>query len=56
MGRRTHEIFGVGTGPLPGEEPHVLAFRAQLWDHSGYERKEVVRLHTSHETLEVTGC
>ena len=34
----------------------VLVVRARLRQHVGHERKEVVRLHTEHETLEVTGC
>jgi len=34
----------------------VLVVRADLRQHVSYERKEVVRLHTELETLEVTGC
>ena len=52
---------GRGRRGRPPERPRpgplkVLVVRARLRQHVGHERKEVVRLHTSHETLEVTGC
>ncbi len=34
----------------------MVVFRARLRQHVEHERKEVVRLHSEHETLEVTGC
>src|SRR5690349_4990381 len=42
--------FGETSGP------RTVVLRPILRQHVWHERKEVVRLHIEHETLEVTGC